>query len=397
MFSRWMFSRGPPGKEPFPRNCASIERISSEHFFLEGWIIVKLGIIGLPGSGKTTVFRALTGGLDLGERRGGGQEAGLGVVKVNDPRLDYLAELYRPKKVTPVQVEYFDVPGTATGEKAGRSVADKFLATVRPLDAFVHCVRFFDSPTLGPPEPFREFTAVEEEFILSDLGIVERRLERVAKDMQRGRKELAEEVDLLEQARTFLDQGRPLRLFPPAFESEKLKGFAFLSCKPQLVLLNAGEGTDRNAAVDVADRIRNSLEGGPMLAFDLLYADAEAEIARLNPEDAAEFLGEMDLDLGAKDRIAATSFELLKLIVFFTCGDPEVRAWPLENGKTALKAAGTVHSDMERGFIRAEIVSFEDLKTAGSVSAAQRAGRVRLEGRDYVIRDGDIILFRFNV
>lgn len=357
---------------------------------------MKLGIIGLPGSGKSTVFRALTGGIESGDRKGH-QEPGLGAVKVRDPRLDFLAAYHKPKKVTPVDVEYLDIAGLTGEGKPGRSVGDKILAHIRPLDALVHCVRFFDSASLGEADPVRDYAALEEEMVLSDLAVVEKRLERISKDVQKGRKELAEELQLLQEAHALLDEGKPLRLFPPATESEKLRGFSFLSSKPQLVLLNAGDNKSPEEVRDKLDEIRRQVAGQPKTTFDSLYADAEAEIARLSDEEAREFLEDLALEEGAKDRIIKKSFELLNLIVFLTAGEPEVRAWPIEKGQTALKAAGTIHSDIERGFIRAEVVSFEDFKEAGSMAAAQKAGKVRLEGRDYQIKDGDIVLFRFNV
>ena len=357
---------------------------------------MKLGIVGLPGCGKSTVFRALTGGIETGDRKGH-QEPGLGVVKVDDQRLDFLAEYHQPKKITPVHVEYADIAGITGEGRSGKTLGDKFLAHVRPLDALVHCVRFFDSSALGPPDPLNDYRTVEEEMILSDLALAEKRLERIEKDLKRGKKELAEEIDLLTHARSLLEEGKPLRLFPPATQSDKLKGFAFLSAKPELVLINTGEDKDSQEILEVLDAIRSEAADQPHVAFDSLFADAEAEIARLSPEDAREFLEDLALEEGAKDRIVKKSFELLNLIVFFTAGDPEVRAWQLEQGRNALKAAGTVHTDMERGFIRAEVIAFEDFKEAGSMSAAHKAGKVRLEGKEYEVRDGDIILFRFNV
>jgi hypothetical protein len=357
---------------------------------------LKLGIIGLPRSGKSTVFRALTGGIDSGEQRGH-QDPGLGVVKVIDPRLDFLVQHQKPKKVTPVHVEYMDIAGITGEGKPGRSIGDKTLAHIRPLDAILHCVRFFDSPSLGRPEPLRDYDAVGEEMILSDLAVIEKRIERVGKDVQRGRKELAHEFELLQQAQMILNEGKPLRTFPEAIESEELKGFSFLSAKPELVLINAGDNKSREEIRSTLEEMRTRVEGQTNVALDWLYADTEAEIARLSEEDAREFLSDLALEEGAKERIIRTSFGLLNLIVFFTVGDPEVRAWQLHKGMTALKAAGTVHSDMERGFIRAEVVAYDDFKEAGSLAAAHKAGKVRLEGKDYVIRDGDIILFRFNV
>jgi ribosome-binding ATPase len=357
---------------------------------------VKLGIIGLPGSGKTTVFRALTGCLEPPDRRAR-QEGAVGVVIVEDPRLTYLADYHHPKKVTPVHVQYTDIAGLTGEGKPGKSLGDAVLGTIRPLHALVHCVRFFDSLTLGASDPVRDFRAVEDEMILSDLAVVEKRLERVEKDFHKGRKDLADELDLLLQAKAVLDRGEPLRLFPPALESEKLKGFTFLSAKPQLILVNAGDERSRDEINAVRAQISEIVSGQPGVAVDWLYADAEAEIARLSPEDAEEFLKELELDQGAKERIIRTSFEMLNLMVFFTAGEPEVRAWQLELGKTAVKAAGTVHSDMERGFIRAEVIGFDAFREAGSMAAAQKVGKVQLEGRDYVVRDGDIMLFRFNV
>jgi ribosome-binding ATPase len=357
---------------------------------------LKLGIIGLPGTGKTTVFRALTGGIESGERKSH-QEPLLGVVKVQDPRIDFLTAYHKPKKVTPVHVEYVDIPGTAGDAKPGGAIGDRVLSHMRNVDALVHCVRFFDSAALGAAEAVRDFKAVEDEMIFSDFAVVEKRLERVSKEAQKGRKDLAEELSLLQEAYAILEQGKPLRIFPPASESEKLKGFAFLSAKPQLVLINAGENKTRAEIQELRSELESLTAGQPFMIMDWLYADAEAEIARLSPEDAEEFLAELELEEGAKERIIKKSFELLKLIVFFTAGEPEVRAWQLQDGLTALKAAGTVHSDMERGFIRAEVVAFDDFKDAGSMAAAHKAGKVRLEGRDYHMKDGDIVLFRFNV
>ncbi len=357
---------------------------------------MKLGIIGLPGSGKSTVFRALTGGLESGDRKGH-QSPGLGMVTVEDPRLDFLSAYHKPKKVTPVHVEYIDIAGLTGEGKPGRSIGDKLLSLIRPVDALVHSVRFFDSPALGRAAPLRDFKAVEEEMILSDLVIVERRLEKVEKDIQKGKKELSEESDLLQQARAILEQGKPLRVSSDVTGSEKLKSFSFLSLKPELVILNSGEDKEAAAIQPVIEEIRQMVSDQPNVSIDWLYADSEAEIARLDPEDAAEFLRDLGLQEVAKNRIIKRSFSLLNLIVFFTAGDPEVRAWPLEKTKTALKAAGTVHTDMERGFIRAEVVAFEDFKNAGSAQAAHKAGKVRLEGKEYQVKDGDIILFRFNV
>ncbi len=357
---------------------------------------MKLGIIGLPGSGKSVLFRALTGGLNPGEQRSR-QDPGLGVVKVSDPRIDFLTKYHKPKKVTPVHVEYLDIAGLTGEGKQGRTLGDKFLSVIRPLDALVTCVRYFDSLSSGKPSPLTDYKTLEEEMILSDLSIVEKRLERVTKDLSRGKKELSEEFELLTHARDLLNEAKPLRLMKEVEQNEKLRGFAFLSAKPQLILLNTGENKTHEDAHNVLSEFATYVKDHPNVSVEWLYADMEAELAGMSEEEASEFLVDMALEEGAKERIIKRSFELLNLIVFFTAGEPEVRAWSLVKGRTAVKAAGTVHSDMERGFIRAEVVGFDDFKAAGSMAAAQKAGKVRLEGRDYVVKDGDIMLFRFNI
>lgn len=357
---------------------------------------MKLGVIGLPGCGKSTVFRALTGGVEPAERRGH-QDATVGVVTVQDERFDFLVNYQKPKKVTPARVEYTDIPGIAGEGKPGGSIGDRVLSNIRPLDAMIHCVRFFDSVVVGPATPLKDHQAVEEEMILSDLSIVEKRVERLEKDVRKGRKDLAEELELLVAAQAALDAGEPLRKRPDLMESDKLRGYAFLSAKPQLVMLNAGDEKSREEIADMMEELRKRVGDQPGIAIDWLFADAEAEIARLSEEDAREFLNDLELDEGAKTRIVRKSLELLNLIVFFTVGEPEVHAWPLRKGQPAVKAAGTIHSDIERGFIRAEVVSYEDFHAAGSMAAASKAGKVRLEGKDYQLNDGDIVLFRFNV
>ena len=357
---------------------------------------MKLGIIGLPASGKSTVFRALTGGMDPATGKGH-REPALGVVHVDDERLDYLADHHKPQKFTPVQVEFLDIAGLTGEGKPGREIGDTVLGHIRALDALVHCIRYFDSPVLGAANPLQDFENVEDEMILSDLAVVEKRIERLEKDIQRGRKELVDELELLKQARACLNEGKPLRSAPSVANAEKLKGFSFLTAKPELFLLNAGDDKSREDIDAMQKKILEHLEDQPYVMVDSLYADAEAEIARLDPEDAKEFLNELQLEEGAKSRIIKKSFELLQLIVFLTASEKEVRAWPLKKGANALTAAGTIHTDIQKGFIRAEVVSFSDFKETGSMAEAQKAGKFRLEGKDYLVQDGDIIHFRFNV
>ena len=269
-----------------------------------------------------------------------------------------------------------DIAGITGEGKPGGSIGDKTLVHIRPLDALLHCIRFFDSPALGRPEPLKDYVAVEEEMILSDMAVIEKRIERLSKDVQRGRKDLTHELDLLQQAQVLLNDGKPLHTFQPAIESEDLRGFSFLSAKPELILINAGENKSREDIRSILEEVSARVQGQPNVALDWLYADTEAEIARLSEEDAREFLNDLALEEGAKERIIRTSFALLNLIVFFTVGDPEVRAWQLDKGKTAMKAAGVIHSDIERGFIRAEVVGYDDFTEAGSMAAAHKAGKV---------------------
>ena len=265
------------------------------------------------------------------------------------------------------------------------------------MDALVHCVRCFDSPVTGPASPVKDWMSVEAEMIISDLAVIEKRVERVQKELKKGNKGLSAEMSLLVEAKQILEDEKPLRTFPPAMESDVLRGFSFLSAKPQLVLLNADDSRSRDEIHKDMDAIREAASDSAHLKVDWLYADAEAEIARLDPEEAREFLEDMELEEDAKNRIVRASFDLLGQMVFLTAGEPEVRAWPIRRGDSALKAAGTIHSDIERGFIRAEVVAFDDFKAAGSMQAAQKAAKVRLEGKEYRVKDGDIILFRFNV
>jgi GTP-binding protein YchF len=359
--------------------------------------IVKLGIVGLPGCGKSTVFRALTG-LSEVEGRKPSHEPSVGVVKVADERMDFLVKSFHPKKITPIEIEFLDF-GSAAGEgPPGRGVSDRLLGAMRTLDAFVHCIRFFDSAALGTAAPLRDFAQLNDDFCLADLGVVEKRIERVAKDVKKGRKDLEEELALLGKARTVLEAGKPLRTLPEAADSPILRGFSFLTAKPYLVLVNAGDDKSTQESEGILNELLQTIAGaGDSALGDWLYGDAEAEITRLEEADAREFLAELGLTKPAAARVVSKAFQLLSLITFFTCGEKEVRAWPLKKGLRAPEAAGTVHSDMQRGFIRAEVTAYDHFRELGSMGAAKKAGKVRLEGKDYTIRDGDMVLFLFGV
>ncbi len=349
---------------------------------------MKIGIVGLPGSGKTTVFNALTGSAaELSAYGASSRDPNLAVVKVPDPRLDTLSAMYKPKKTTPAQIQYVDVAGALSARENKGGTLDDLLRLLRPVDALLHVVRNFERAGEAPT-PQKDFEALESELILSDLIIVEKRLERLEQDRKKGRKSDPSEPGLLEKARDILNRGEALRAFPDVASSPVLRGYAFLSAKPCIVLLNSGDDTDMGAT---------SLElpsGVPLLE---LKGRLEMELAELPPEEAEVFRKDLGLPEPATFQLIRTSHSLLGLISFFTVGPDEVKAWNIRRDTRAQKAAGTIHSDIERGFIRAEVVAYDDLMALKSYTAAQKAGKVRLEGKEYPVKDGDIINFRFNV
>ncbi len=339
---------------------------------------MKIGMVGLPGAGKTTLFEALTKQPpDPGARN----EDRLAVVHVPDRRVTELSKMYSPRKTVYAQVEYYLGPAAKSGDRESQS------RTVSTCDALLHVVRNFPAPGLEPPRPLADMKLLEEEFILSDLGVVENRLERITTDKKKGKKADSEEVAVMEKARDMLEAGEPLRGNPEIAESPLLRGFSLVSAKPVLLLVNNAEGDDTLPAGDVpANTDCMAVQG-----------QVEQEIARMTAEEAKAFLEEFDISEPAIERVIRRSYALLGLISFFTVGEDEVRAWTIRKGTPALKAAGVIHSDMEKGFIRAEVISYEDLMTAGSYAAARKKGTPRLEGKTYEMADGDVVTFRFNV
>jgi GTP-binding protein YchF len=351
---------------------------------------MRLGIIGLPGCGKTTIFNALTGSAaPTGDFSGGDRGPNLAVVKVPEPRLAFLAEIHKPQRVTQVTVEYVDMGGLSGSSDREHQLSDSFLTAIRPVDALVHVVRNFPHPIHGPADPTGDLQRVETDLILSDLAVIEKRLERMATDRKRGRGEDPQELKLLDGCRRTLEESRPLRTEPALAGAPLLRGYSFLSAKPMLVLINQPE---EGASA-------SPLEQGVGTGLSVLeiMGKLEMELGQLGPEEVAEFMSELGVTTMARDRVVVASRDLLNLISFFTANEREVRAWNVKAGTPAIKAAGVVHSDMERGFIRAEVVAFPDLQGAGSYAVAQKKGLVRLEGKDYVVRDGDVIFFRFHV
>ena len=346
---------------------------------------MKVGLTGFAGAGKTTVFTALTG---LQARPAGAAAVTLGVIKVPDPRVDKLAEVYVPKKQTYAEVTFVDFPPARTTER--RAVLDApTVAQLRDADALVEVVRAFPDVTGAPATPAEDVGAFGAELVLADLAVVEKRLERLRKEKGNER-----ERALLERIAPELEAGKALRTLPLGVdERTQLAGFAFLSLRPLLIVLNVAEG---EAAGQLPEDVaaRAAAEGAEAL---VLAAGLESEIAQLEPADREAFLHDVGLTASARDRFIRASYHLLDLVSFLTSGEDECRAWPIRRGTTALKAAGKIHSDIERGFIRAEVIAFDDFVRHGSEAKCREAGKLRLEGKEYVVQDGDIVHFRFAV
>jgi GTP-binding protein YchF len=367
--------------------------------------MLRAALIGFGSTGKTTLFELMTSARETSRSAHARTEASVGMSKVPDARLDHLTEMYHPKKRTPAVVEFTDLAAVG-GTGVAKTLVD--VLGYKNADALVHVVRAFDDPAiphpLGSIDPARDAQAMEDELILADLGVAERRLERLAKDLKRSRTpELEREHDIVALCQTALEAGTPLRAIELAHDDRKrLRGFQFLSAKPLLVVLNmdeaqlgsAGDGAARlDAAVDRAGL-------GPFLARGAtkgvaVCAKIELEIAQLEAGDAASFLADLGLHESGLDRVIRASYDLLGYLSFLTAGEDECRAWSIPRGTSAQLAAGEIHSDIARGFIRAEVVAYDALIGRGSMAACRDHGEVRLEGKEYVVRDGDIINFRF--
>jgi GTP-binding protein YchF len=367
---------------------------------------VRVGIVGLPLVGKSTIFNLLTRGhVDTSSWGGTRDEAHIGVAQVPDARLERLARLFHPRKVTYATVEYVDVPGLARSE--GKDIESRemasYLNNLRNVEALVHVVRAFEDENIphseGRVDPRRDVGLFEIMMMLSDLAVVEKRLERLSKDLKKAKTpELELENAVLERFKAALEKEQPLRDLEITEEEQKrVRGFTFLSAKPTLVVLNLGDGEIARIPHAVHDFGLEPQAVQAGVAITAVCGKIEAEIAGLPEEDARLFMEDLGLPASGLDRIIKESYSLLGLHSFFTAGDPEVRAWTIYKNTTAQQAAGVIHSDFERGFIKAEVVSYSDMIQMGSFAAARNKGVLRLEGKDYIVQEGDVILFRFNV
>lgn len=355
---------------------------------------MRLGIIGLPASGKTTVFNALTGS-DLPTGVSGGRvEVHTAVVEVPDERVEALRARFQPRKITRARVTYADIGGLRVG--LGREgLPGELLNHLQAMDAFVHVVRAFEDPTVPHPagevDPRRDLETLEAEFLLHDMLVVERRLERLEELWRKGggdRAALERERALFQRLQAHLEAERPLRTLGLSPEEVRdLAGFGLLTLRPVLVVVNLGEGQEAPALEPPDEAVR----------VVPLQAKLEMEIAQLPPEEAQAFLAEYGIERPGRERVVRESYDLLGLISFFTLNEEELRAWTLRRGQTALEAAGTIHTDMARGFIRAEVLRWDELIEAGGLAEARAQGRLRVEGKDYVVQDGDVLHIRFNV
>jgi len=346
---------------------------------------MKLGIAGLPMAGKSTLFAALTGARGDNAAGSSHKDTRIATITVLDERIDFLVNMYQPKKIAYAKIEYL-LPSRMPGAD-GKSEAE-FWNQIRTCDGLLHVVGNFDEPGSGHDTSEMNFQKVEDEMILSDLGVVEKRLERIELDFKRGKKQGEAEIPLLSSCREMLERGDPLRNAPEIATHPLLRGFTFLSAKPMLVLINNG---------DEDETLPAWTQGRDNLSFIVVRGKLEMDLAAMTTEEAAEFLEAYNIQESALDRIIRHSYRMLNRISFFTVGSDEVKAWPISEGFPALDAAGEVHSDIRQGFIRAEVVAFDDLKAEGSFQAAKKSGLVRLEGKEYIVKDGDIINYRFNV